>query len=152
MEENLKKSGKRFTADLSEREAGNYSPLVLAFIGDAAYELAVRTMLVKRGNASPNSLNRKKKRLVSAEAQSEMIGRIERFLTDEEHDIYRRGRNAKSYTVAKNASVHDYRRATGLEAVIGYLYLCGRYDRMLELIGEAVGEEPTEEQRDAEGK
>ena len=135
MEENLRTEHRGpFVPDLSEAEAGSYSPLVLAFTGDAVYELAIRTMLVMRGNARPNDLNRMKNRLVKAAAQSAMMEIIEPMLTEEEEAIYRRGRNAKSYTMAKNATMADYRRATGFEALIGYLYLCGRSDRMYALI------------------
>ena len=131
MEQNF---GLWFTADKTEAEAGNYSPLVLAFLGDAVYELAVRTMLVKPGNARPNQLNRKKSQLVRAEAQSAMMAMIEPELTEAEEAVYHRGRNAKSYTSAKNASITDYRRATGFEALIGYLYLSGQTDRMYKII------------------
>lgn len=119
---------------MSEEEAGNYSPLVLAFLGDSVYELAIRTMLLHHGNARPNDLNRKKSRLVKAAAQSQMMEAIEPLLTEKEDGIYRRGRNAKSYTMAKHATVADYRRATGFEALMGYLYLCGRTERYLVLI------------------
>lgn len=131
MEEDLKNL---FACDLSEEEAGNYSPLVLAFIGDSAYEIAVRTLLVKRGNARPNDLNRQKNGLVKASAQSAMMRTLEEHLTERESGIFRRGRNAKSNTMAKNATVSDYRRATGFEALMGYLYLTGQHKRMLELI------------------
>ena len=111
-----------------------YSPLTLAYIGDAIYELVIRTILVRRGNTQVNKLHKQASGLVKAEKQSEMIGLLEEELTEEELHIYRRGRNAKSNTSAKNASIVDYRRATGFEAVMGYLYLKGNYSRMLELI------------------
>lgn len=135
MEEDLKK---RFIPDATDTEAGSYSPLVLAFLGDAVYETAVRTMLVKRGNARPKDLNRRKNRLVSAEAQSGMMAVLLDELTEEEAEIYRRGRNAKSITTAKNASVSDYRRATGFEALMGYLYLTNRQERLLQLIEKGI--------------
>lgn len=141
MEENLKKL---FIADYSAAEAGNYSPLVLAFAGDAAYELAVRTMLVKRGNARPNDLTRKKAAYAKASAQSRMSAAIKPYLTEEEAGIFRRGRNAKTSSTAKNASAQDYRRATGLEALIGWLYLTGNVERMLELIRIGVESEDPE--------
>ncbi|MDO4619641.1 MAG: ribonuclease III domain-containing protein [Lachnospiraceae bacterium] len=123
-----------FIPECSDKEAGSYSPLILAFIGDGAYELAIRTMFVKQGNRRPKDLNREKSKLAKAAAQSAMMETLEPMLTEREADIYRRGRNAKSATMAKNASVTDYRRATGFEALIGYLYMTGNTERMLELI------------------
>ena len=144
MEADLKK---RFAPELTEEKAGNYSPLVLAFIGDSAYELLVRTMLVNPGNARPNDLNRHKMSLVKADAQSDMMDVIEPHLTGGEKRIYHRGRNAKSYTTAKNATIADYRRATGFEALIGYLYLTGQSDRMMELV--SLGIDYVEEKQKA---
>jgi ribonuclease-3 family protein len=135
MEESLKPS---FLPACDKDEAGNYSPLVLAFQGDAVYELAIRTMLLNQGNARPNDLNRRKSALVKAAAQSKMMEIIMPYLTGEEEAVYKRGRNARSATMAKNASVADYRRATGFEALIGYLYLSGQKDRLLELITKGV--------------
>lgn len=112
----------------------SYSPLTLAYIGDSIYDLVVRTMLVGKGNAPVNSLHRRASSLVKAEAQRESLRRIEAVLTEEEQSVYRRGRNAKSYTSAKNASITDYRIATGFEALMGYLYLTGQMDRLLELV------------------
>ncbi|MDO4805459.1 MAG: ribonuclease III domain-containing protein [Lachnospiraceae bacterium] len=123
---------------MSEAEARTYAPLTLAFLGDAVYELAVRTMLVQRGDMRPNELNRRSSLLARAHAQSQAMEKIEPLLDETEADIYRRGRNAKSNTMAKNATVGDYRRATGFEALIGYLYLAGKRERVLELIEIAV--------------
>lgn len=117
------------------------SPLVLAYIGDSIYDLVIKTYLIdSKGNMPVNKLNRMSSGLVKAQTQSEMIGRIEHMLDDEEEGVYKRGRNAKSYTSAKNASITDYRRATGFEALMGYLYLSGRYSRMMELIKVALTE------------
>ena len=141
MEENRKKTDIRamcFEPDMTEAEAGSYSPLALAFQGDAFYELAVRTMLLSEGNARPNDLNRRKRRLVNAGAQSQMMETIEPMLTEAEEAVYRRGRNAKSYTMAKNATMADYRRATGFEALVGYLYLSGRKERAYALIAAGI--------------
>lgn len=123
-----------FRSKMTEDEAGNYSPLVLAFLGDAVYELVIRTSLVKEANEPVNKLNKKKSALVKAERQSAMIEGFAGELTPREESVLRRGRNAKSYTSAKNASIQDYRRATGFEALMGYLYLTGQEDRMLDLI------------------
>ena len=128
----------RFTPEMTEAEARAYAPLTLAFLGDAVYELAVRTMLVQRGDMRPNELNRRSSLLAKAHAQSDAMSVIEPMLDEKEADIYRRGRNAKSNTMAKNATVGGYRSATGFEALIGYLYLSGRRERMLELIRVAV--------------
>ena len=119
-----------------------YSPLTLAYIGDAVYELVIRTILVSRSNTQVNKLHHRASSLVKAQKQSQMIQVLEPHFTPEEEHIYKRGRNAKSYTSAKNASITDYRRATGFEAVIGYLYLKGEFGRMLDLIklGIAPGE------------
>lgn len=117
------------------------SPLVLAYIGDSIYDLVIKTYLIdSKGNMPVNKLNRMSSGLVKAQTQSEMIGKIEHMLDDEEEGVYKRGRNAKSYTSAKNASITDYRRATGFEALMGYLYLSGRYSRMMELIKVALTE------------
>lgn len=143
MEENLRNEPagtdrERFVPACTEAEAGNYSPLVLAFAGDAYYELAIRTMFVMRGNARPNDLNRNKNRFVKAGAQAEMMKAIEPILTERERLIFRRGKNAKPHTMAKNATVSEYHRATGFEALVGYLYLSGQTDRALELIAAGV--------------
>ena len=116
------------------RQAEQYSPLVLAYIGDAVFEVYVRTLLVRAANTQVNRLHHIASSLVKAEAQSRMISALEAELTEKESHVYRRGRNAKSNTMAKNASVADYRRATGFEALIGYLYLDGQRERMLELM------------------
>lgn len=111
-----------------------YSPLTLAYIGDAIYDLVIRTVLVGRGNAPVNTLHRKASSMVKAEAQKASFHQIEPLLSEEEKSVYRRGRNAKSYTTAKNASVGDYRIATGFEALLGYLYLTGQMERLLYLV------------------
>ena len=139
METNLNNNADRlYRPSCTEAEAGSYSPLALAFQGDAFYELAVRTMLLSEGNARPNDLNRRKRRLVNAGAQSQMMETIEPMLTEAEEAVYRRGRNAKSYTMAKNATMADYRRATGFEALVGYLYLSGRKERAYALIAAGI--------------
>jgi ribonuclease-3 family protein len=124
---------------LSESNPRQLSPLVLAYIGDCVYDLVIKTYLLdKKGNMPVNKLNRMASNLVKAQTQSELIGIIEDKLNDDELAVYKRGRNAKSYTSAKNASIGDYRRATGFEALVGYLYLDRRYARMVELVREAL--------------
>ena len=112
----------------------NYSPLSLAYIGDAVYELIIRTYFVEKGNLQAKKLHRQTVQFVKAGAQAELILSIEGDLTEKEHAVYKRVRNAKSPSVAKHADIHDYRNATGFEALCGYLYLSGELDRLMELI------------------
>lgn len=128
----------RLKFNLGEQDLKTYSPLVLAFIGDGVYELVIRTVIVDKGNAPVNKLHRKVSSLVRAEAQASVLHSIEPILSEEEKAVFKRGRNAKSYTSAKNASIADYRVATGLEALIGYLYMSGEFDRIMELIKDAL--------------
>lgn len=121
-----------------EQDIRTYSPLALAYIGDAIYDLVIRSVVVERANRSNNDLHKKVVKYVKAEAQSAMIQALLTELTEDEAGIYKRGRNAKSYTTAKNASVGDYRRATGYEALLGYLYLTGQNDRLLYLIKKGI--------------
>ena len=121
--------------DLKKANPKQLSALVLAYIGDCVYDLIIKTYLLDRkGNMPVNKLNKMASGLVKAQTQSELIGIIEDKLTDAEEAVYKRGRNAKSYTSAKNATIGDYRRATGFEALIGYLYLNDEYSRMVELV------------------
>lgn len=115
-----------------------YSPLVFAYIGDAVYELYVRTLLVSKGNAPVNELHKQSVSFVKAKAQSDIIHKMLESLDSEEQDIVRRGRNAKSGTIPKNADVTDYKYATGFESLLGYLYLKGDYSRLLELLEASV--------------
>lgn len=124
--------------DCKETDVRTYSPLALAYIGDAIYDLVIRTIVVEQGNRSANDLHKKTVAYVNARVQARMIEALENELTEEELAVYHRGRNAKSYTTAKNASVIEYRKATGLEALCGYLYLQGQQERMLCLIREAI--------------
>lgn len=121
-----------------EIDIRTYSPLTLAYIGDAIYDLVIRTIVVERGNTSPNKLHHKTVKYVSARVQAKLIDGLIEELTQEEQEIYKRGRNAKSYTTAKNATVMEYRKATGLEALCGYLYLQGQQERLLCLIKKAI--------------
>lgn len=124
--------------DPNEIDVRTYSPLTLAFLGDAVFELMARTMVVTKSNTAPEKLHKRTTHLVKAESQAMMGHGIWEELSEEEQSVYRRGRNAQSYTHAKNASVSDYRHATGLEALFGYLYLTGRQERMLELMRRCV--------------
>ena len=120
---------------LKEADDASYSPLVLAYLGDAVYELAIRTLVVNEGNRQVNKMHRESASLVKAGTQMEFLIAIEDELTEEEKSVYRRGRNAKSVTMAKHATMKEYRMATGFEALIGYLYLQGRLERLAELLG-----------------
>lgn len=126
--------------DLEEIDIVNYSPLTLAYIGDAIYELVIRTIVVDEANRSVNKLHKDSASLVKADAQAYMIDFLQEQLSEEEMSVYKRGRNAKSYTKAKNATYASYRNATGFEALMGYLYLSGKSDRMMELIKSAIDE------------
>ena len=119
---------------LQEVDADSYSPLVLAFIGDCVYDLVIKSMIISRGNKQVHKLHEETSRYVQASAQSFMMRAIQEHLTEEEHAIYRRGRNAKSVSPAKNQSITDYRRATGFEALLGYLYLKKDYERLMALV------------------
>lgn len=126
---------------LEDQDLRSYSPLTLAYIGDGVYELIIRTILVKKGNCPVNRLHKKASSLVKAGAQSAIMEVIEETLTPEELSVYRRGRNAHSPTMAKHATMADYRRATGFEALMGYLYLKEDYTRMLTLVRMGIGED-----------
>ena len=139
METNLMQLDELF--HLENQDLRNYSPLTLAYIGDGVYELIIRTILVKKGNCPVNRLHKKASSLVKAGAQSAIMEVIEEKLTPEELSVYRRGRNAHSPTMAKHATMADYRRATGFEALMGYLYLKEDYTRMLTLIRMGIGED-----------
>ena len=127
---------------LKEISPAQLSPLVLAYIRDSIFDLVIKTYLLDtKGNMQVNKLNRFASNIVKAQSQSEMIGIIEPLLSTAEEAVYKRGRNAKSYTSAKNASISDYRRATGFEALMGYLYLEGEYERMIQLIKAGLDKE-----------
>lgn len=115
-----------------------YSPLTLAYIGDSVFDLVVRSILVNKGNTSVNKLHKRASVVVKAGTQSMMILGLMDELTPEEADIYRRGRNSKPHTMAKNASTVEYLNATGFEAVLGFLYLKGDMDRICDLIDSGI--------------
>ena len=123
---------------LSKKKGTEFSPLALAYLGDAVYELLIRTLVMDEGNTQPQKLHQKSSALVKAQAQAAMIRHLLPTLTEEEEAVYKRGRNAKSFTSAKHASIIDYRTATGLEALFGYLYLERRFGRILELLKDGL--------------
>lgn len=132
MEESIAYLREQF--QLPRQDIRTYSPLALAYIGDGIYELYIRTIVVGRGNRQASKLHHAASRLVKAPTQALMAEALEAEFTPKEEAVYRRGRNAKSYTTAKNATMGQYRKATGFEAVMGYLYLTGQYIRMIDLI------------------
>ena len=123
---------------LSSKDWKLYSPLTLAYLGDAVYEMVIRTICVKRTNMQTQKLHRKVTGYVSAKAQAKMMDALIGELTEEEESIYRRGRNSKPYTKAKNASMEEYLKATGFEALVGYLYLQKEYEIMNALIAHGI--------------
>ena len=124
--------------NVKKKDIRTYSPLTLAYIGDGVFDLIIRTVVVDKGNTSPNELHRHTSSIVKAHTQALMAEALMDELTEEEHDVYRRGRNAKSFTTAKNATVADYRKATGFEALMGYLYLEDKFDRAVYLSKRAL--------------
>ena len=124
--------------ELGEINITDYSPLTLAYIGDGIYEVIVRTVIVDEANRQVNKIHKAASNLVKAETQAKMIHLIMDDLTEDEVKIYKRGRNAKAVTRAKNASMSDYRTATGFEALMGWLYLTGQSERMMMLIKKSI--------------
>lgn len=136
--------------DIRAVDPKGYSPLALAYLGDAVYELMIRTILVSRKDMQVQKYHKKASNLVKAETQANMIHALLSHLTEEELAVYKRGRNAKSYTMAKNATVSDYRAATGFEALIGYLYLKDELERAVSLVRIALETENAKKVEKAE--
>ena len=113
--------------DINPSQTGS---IALAFLGDAVYSLMVRDVLLHTGNMSPNVLHKMAISMVRASAQSEAVEKILPILTEEEEAVFKRGRNVNSTKIPKNADAIDYRRATGLESLFGYLYLKGENERL----------------------
>lgn len=119
--------------EVKDVDIRTYSPLSLAYIGDGVFDLVIRSVIVAKGNTKASQLHHRTSQIVKAATQAKMIDVLEPHLTESEADVYRRGRNAKSPTMAKNATMTDYRKATGFEALMGYLYLTDRFDRIVAL-------------------
>lgn len=117
-----------------EVRPNEYSPLALAFIGDSVFDLVIKSVIVEKANCQVNKLQNKTSKIVRATTQALIVDALKDVFTEEEANIYRRGRNAKPYTKAKNASYSEYCKATGLEALVGYLYLKGETKRLVSLI------------------
>lgn len=121
-----------------EVDIRTYSPLTLAYIGDAVFELIIRTLIVEKGQRAANTLHKHTTKIVCAQTQAKLIDAVYGHLTEEEQDIYRRGKNTKLHSTAKNASLADYRKATGFEALCGYLFLRDDTVRITQLVRQAV--------------
>lgn len=121
---------------LTIQQAKQLSPVTLAFVGDAVYSLYIRSRLVLTADRRPAELQKLASKSVSAHGQSLLLATLEQRLTEEEHEIFLRGRNAKKATKSKNADVAEYNRSTGFEAVMGFLYLTGNDERIEQLLGE----------------
>ncbi len=123
---------------MKQEDVKQMSPLVWAYMGDAVYEKFIREYVIKQGMCKNGLLHKKSIKYVSANGQVEILKRISCFLTEEEQDIVRRGRNANPHSHAKNADIVDYKYATGFEALIGYLYLMGQEERLYEILEKCV--------------
>ena len=124
--------------DIEPKDIRTYSPMTLAYIGDAIFDVVVRSILVNKGNTAVNKLHQRASSVVKAPTQARMAAALMDDFTEEEADWYRRGRNSKPHTKAKNATTMDYLEATGFEAVMGYLYLTGDMDRICELVRRGI--------------
>ena len=118
----------------SETDVNMLSPLTWAYVGDAVYELYIRTNLVNNTKLKPHKLHIESIKYVKAKAQAEILKRIESDLTDEEKDIVRRARNAENYHLPKNADPADYMYSTAFEGLIGFLYLTKKDERLKEIL------------------
>ncbi|CDD16854.1 MAG: Mini-ribonuclease 3 [Clostridia bacterium] len=123
-----------FNIEKNEIEVNMMSPLTWAYVGDAVYELYIRTHLVNKTNLKPHKLHIEAIKYVKAQSQAQALKKIEVNLTEKEKEIVRRGRNTENHHVAKNASVQDYMYSTAFEALIGYLYLTNQEKRIKELV------------------
>lgn len=137
----------KMTSGELSHKANTYSPLALAYIGDGVYEIFVRTYVINRGNMPVNKMHKASRELVRASSQAKIYFLIEDMLTEAEDAVLRRGRNAKSVSIPKNGNVNEYRHATGLEALIGYLYIEGKVDRIKELIDAGLDKLLSEEHK-----
>lgn len=117
----------------NETDVNLLSPLTWAYVGDSVYELLIRTHLVNKTKFKPHSLHIEAIKFVKAKSQADILKRLEEHLTDEEKDIVRRGRNAENHHLPKNANVEEYMYSTAFEALIGYLYLSKRDERLKEI-------------------
>lgn len=124
--------------ELQDVDAVTYSPLTLAYIGDSVYELVIRTMIVDEANRQVSKIHKAASDFVKASTQAKLSDILMDEFSDEELAVFKRGRNAKVTTKAKNASMSDYKKATGFEAVMGWLYLNNESKRLIELIKKGI--------------
>ena len=122
----------------SKEVISSYSGLALAYIGDSIYDLLVKKYFVMKSNMQPEKYHKIVTSIVSANAQSSFINYYMDKLTEEEQDVFRRGRNSSPHTKAKNASLQNYLEATGMEAVLGFLYLSGNEERLLKIVEDSI--------------
>jgi len=115
-------------------EVRSYSPVALAYMGDSVYEMVIRTWVMNKGNRAAAKMHKATKDFVNAYTQSDFYYSVQPYLSEEEMDVMRRGRNAKVGRAPKNTKLSTYKHATGFEALIGYLYLENKWDRLLELM------------------
>ena len=125
---------------LEEKEARNLSPQVLAFVGDGVYSMYIRHKIVITEKLSGKELHARVINFVKASGQSNFISKLLPLLSEEELHVFKRARNHKTLSQSKNADIVDYKRATGLEALLGYLYLSGKVDRLNEILKMCIGE------------
>ena len=123
---------------INKSDISQMSPLVWAYMGDAVYEKFIREYVVRQGLCKNGLLHKKCIKYVSAKGQVKILKELEEFLTDEEKDIVRRGRNSNPHSSAKNADIVEYKYATGFEALIGWLYLQERFERLDEILNKCV--------------
>jgi len=122
-------------------KTNTYSPIVLAYMGDSIYDLIIRSMVVNKGAKAVGKIHKEVSSYVNAKAQADIYYKIEPILTEEERAVFRRGRNAKSNSTPKNADLKTYKHATGFEAILGYLYMSGNLDRIMELVALGLEED-----------
>lgn len=117
-----------------EKEVNLMSPLTWAYVGDCVFELYIRTELINKTNLKPHKLHIESIKYVKAKAQADLLKKIMEQLTEEEKDIVRRGRNTENHHLPKNSNIQEYMYSTAFEALIGYLYLTKRYQRLKEIL------------------
>ncbi len=126
----------KFFENMTIEQAKMLSPLSLAFVGDAVYTLYARSKVIQHSDAKNGALHTEATKLVKASGQAEMADAILDLLNEEEMGVFKRARNSKTHSVAKNASIGDYKKATGFEALVGFLYLTGQQERLKFLLNE----------------
>lgn len=137
---NIDDEKKNLGNDGGRRKIRQINATTLAYMGDSVYEVHIREYLINKGNYKVDRLHKSATKYVSAKAQSMIVKKLieSEFLTDEEFDVYKRGRNRHTNTLPKNTSHTTYKEATGFEALIGYLYILGEKDRVIEIVNKAI--------------